>query len=83
MRRDANAGNWVKACRENVRWNKGRVHGMSTVLPDLKIRGDANTELCEWGCHGQLDSEEQARMRRQLDVMRELSVILGERIASF
>ncbi|GAO73271.1 hypothetical protein [Comamonas sp. E6] len=31
----------------------------------------------------QLDSDEQARMRRQLDVMRELSVILGERIASF
>ncbi|KGG90912.1 crAss001_48 related protein [Comamonas thiooxydans] len=31
----------------------------------------------------QLDPVEQARMRRQLDVMRELSVILGERIASF
>ncbi len=31
----------------------------------------------------QLDSEEQARMRRQLDVMREYAVILGERIASF
>ncbi|MDH1476770.1 hypothetical protein N5F13_19915 [Comamonas thiooxydans] len=31
----------------------------------------------------QLESAEQSRMRRQLDVMRELSVILGERIASF
>lgn len=31
----------------------------------------------------QLDSGEQARMRRQLDVMRELSVILGERISAF
>ena len=31
----------------------------------------------------QLDPEEQARMRRQLDVMRELSVILGERISAF
>ena len=31
----------------------------------------------------QLDPEEQARLRRQLDVMRELSVVLGERIAAF
>ncbi|WP_240154239.1 PGDYG domain-containing protein [Comamonas sp. Tr-654] len=31
----------------------------------------------------ELDPEEQARMRRQLDVMRELSVILGERISAF
>lgn len=30
-----------------------------------------------------LTADEQARMRRQLDVMRELSVILGERIAAF
>lgn len=30
-----------------------------------------------------LPADEQARLRRQLDVMRELSVILGERIASF
>ena len=49
MKRDANAGNWVKACRENVRWNKGTVNGVSTVLPGLKIRSDANAELCEWG----------------------------------
>jgi hypothetical protein len=25
------------------------------VLPGLKIRGDANAELCEWGCHGAAD----------------------------
>jgi len=31
----------------------------------------------------QLDPEEQSRMRRQLDVMCELSVILGKRIARF
>lgn len=31
----------------------------------------------------QLPADEQARLRRQLDVMRELSVILGERIANF
>ena len=30
-----------------------------------------------------LPQDEQARLRRQLDVMRELSVILGERIAAF
>lgn len=30
-----------------------------------------------------LPEDEQARLRRQLDVMRELSVILGERIAAF
>lgn len=30
-----------------------------------------------------LPKDEQARLRRQLDVMRELSVILGERIAAF
>lgn len=30
-----------------------------------------------------LPSDEQARMRRQLNVMRDLSVILGERIAAF
>lgn len=30
-----------------------------------------------------LPAEEQTRLRRQLDVMRELSVILGERIAAF
>jgi len=31
----------------------------------------------------QLPADEQARLRRQLDVMRELSVILDERIAAF
>lgn len=30
-----------------------------------------------------LPEDEQARLRRQLDVMRELSVILGERVAAF
>ena len=32
---------------------------------------------------GQLPEAEQARMKRQLDVMHELSTILGERIANF
>ena len=47
--RDANSGNVIKACRENVRWNRGTVDGVSTVLPGLKIRGDSNAELCERG----------------------------------
>ena len=33
--------------------------------------------------YASLDAAEQARMTRQLDVMRELSVILGERIEAF
>ena len=49
MRRKANAGDWAGACRENPRWNKGTVKGVSTVLPGLQLRGDANGEICaEW-----------------------------------
>ena len=33
----------------NVRWNKGAVNGVSTVPPGLKVRGDANAEICEGG----------------------------------
>ncbi|MBD9406307.1 endolysin [Acidovorax sp. ACV02] len=46
MRRKANAGDWVGACRENTRWNRGTVQGVSTVLPGLQLRGDANGEIC-------------------------------------
>lgn len=49
MRRKLLAGDVVGACRENVRWNKGTVNGVSTVLPGLKVRADANAELCEGG----------------------------------
>lgn len=49
MLRKANAGDWVGACRENTRWNRGTVQGVSTVLPGLQLRGDANGEICrEW-----------------------------------
>lgn len=49
MRRKANAGDLVGACRENPRWNKGTVNGVSTVLPGLQLRGSANDEICrEW-----------------------------------
>ena len=47
--RKANAGDVVGACRENPRWNRGTVNGVSVVLPGLKSRGDANGEICEEG----------------------------------
>lgn len=47
--RKANAGDVVGACRENPRWNRGTVNGVSVVLPGLQGRGDANGELCEAG----------------------------------
>ena len=49
IRRKLLAGDVVGACRENVRWNRGTVNGVSTVLPGLKVRGDANAEICEGG----------------------------------
>lgn len=49
MLRKANAGDWLGACRENPHWNRGTVKGVSTVLPGLQLRGDANDEICrEW-----------------------------------
>ncbi|WP_406624937.1 lysozyme [Acidovorax sp. SDU_ACID1] len=53
MRRKANAGDLAGACRENPRWNRGTVKGVSTVLPGLQLRGDANDEICrEWRVGG-------------------------------
>ena len=49
MKRKLLAGDVIGACRENVRWNKGTVNGASVVLPGLKTRADANSELCEEG----------------------------------
>lgn len=46
MRRKANAGDWEGACRENTRWNRGTVKGVSAVLPGLQLRGDSNDEIC-------------------------------------
>lgn len=47
--RKANAGDVLGACRENPRWNRGTVNGVSVVLPGLQARGDANGEICEEG----------------------------------
>lgn len=53
MRRKANAGDLVGACRENPRWNRGTVRGVSTVLPGLQLRGESNDEICrEWRIAG-------------------------------
>jgi lysozyme len=49
MRRKLIAGDTVGACRENERWNRGTVKGVSVVLPGLKIRADANSDLCAEG----------------------------------
>ena len=49
MKRKLLAGDVVGACRENVRWNRGTVNGVSVVLPGLKVRRDASAELCEMG----------------------------------
>lgn len=47
--RKANAGDWVGACRENTRWNRGTINGVSTVLPGLVVRGNSNSEICtDW-----------------------------------
>lgn len=46
MLRKANAGDLLGACRENPRWNRGTVNGVSKVLPGLQVRGDANAEIC-------------------------------------
>lgn len=44
--RKANAGDLEGSCRENPRWSKGTVNGVQTVLPGLKLRGEANDEIC-------------------------------------
>lgn len=46
MRKKLLDGNFVQACRENEKWNRGTVRGVSTVLPGLKVRADSNSDLC-------------------------------------
>lgn len=46
MRVLANRGELDAACRQNPRWNRGTVNGVSRVLPGLQIRGDSNGEIC-------------------------------------
>lgn len=54
MRRKLLAGDAVGACRENEKWNRGTVGGLKVVLPGLKVRGDANSDLCAGGVEGML-----------------------------
>lgn len=49
MRRMFLAGDIVGACRQNERWTRGTVGGVSTVLPGLVARAGANADLCESG----------------------------------
>ena len=46
MLRKANAGDLHGACRENPRWSRGTVGGVSTVLRGLLGRGESNDEIC-------------------------------------
>lgn len=46
MRRKANAGDLMGACRENPRWNRGTVNKVSVVLPGLDTRAKSNAEIC-------------------------------------
>lgn len=49
MRRKLLAGDLEGACKENERWNRGTVNGVSAVLPGLQVRGNANADICTWG----------------------------------
>lgn len=48
MKRKLLAGDLEGACLENLRWNRGTVKGVSTVLPGLDVRGKSNAEVCMW-----------------------------------
>ena len=49
MRRLLLTGNIVAACRQNERWTRGTVKGVSVVLPGLTVRANANSDLCAEG----------------------------------
>lgn len=49
MRRLFLAGDMIGACRQNERWTRGTVNGISTVLPGLVTRANANSDLCAEG----------------------------------
>ena len=44
-----NQGKIQEACRQNERWVRGTVKGVSVVLPGLKVRANANSDLCAEG----------------------------------
>ena len=78
----------VNACLADA--GCGGLHGLAPhqrVLDEkqeLDVRITKLDELIQRNAlFRQLGSDEQSRMRRQLDVMREYAVILGERISAF
>ena len=46
MQRKLLAGDITGACRENERWTRGTVRGVSVVLPGLVVRANARADLC-------------------------------------
>lgn len=44
-----NQGKIQEACRQNERWVKGTIKGVSVVLPGLQVRANANSDLCAEG----------------------------------
>ena len=48
MRKKVGLSDFVGACKENPKWNKGTIGGVLTVLPGLKARADSNQEICLW-----------------------------------
>lgn len=46
-----NQGKLQEACRQNERWVYGTVKGVSVVLPGLKVRANANSDLCAEGLY--------------------------------
>lgn len=49
MRKLFLAGDVEAACRQNERWTRGTVEGVSAVLPGLVTRANANSDLCAEG----------------------------------
>lgn len=49
MRKLLLAGDVEAACRQNERWTRGTVNGVSTALPGLVTRANANSDLCAEG----------------------------------
>lgn len=49
MRKLLIAGHVIPACKQNERWKYGTVKGVSTVLPGLEVRANANADLCAAG----------------------------------
>lgn len=67
MRKLANAGDLVGACRQMPRWVYGTVNGQKTRLPGLIDRRGTTAELCEqWGRDGHFSAGLIARQAQEV-----------------